>query len=185
MTDDTGSGLPVDDVVDYCHTQAGLLSGRVETMRDEADALLAEIDETMAELRSYLEDHTNATPATDGPSTPAGPDGGGPDIEAFEDLEQDVEKKQLLVEAKQTRMQAFQNLAADYTELAAELQTDVEDGDEALTRVVQFEADRDAPAYFEERETMLETAQSAGERSETGDGTEADDADSRDDATGE
>ncbi|MDQ2050704.1 hypothetical protein RBH26_09405 [Natronolimnohabitans sp. A-GB9] len=160
MTDDTGSELPVDDVVDYCHTQAGLLSGRVETMREEADALLAEIDEEMAELRGQLEDHANATPGTDGPSTPAGPDGGenGLDLDTFEDREREVKEKQLLVQAKQTRMQAFQDLAADYTELAAELQTEVDDGDEALTRVVEFEADRDAPAYFEERETMVEAA---------------------------
>ena len=157
MSDDTDPGLAVDDFVDYCHTQAGLLSGRVETMRSEADDLLAEIDEDMAELRGQLEDHAAATEGTDAPSTPTGP-GDELDLEAFEDLERDVEEKQLLLEAKQTRMEAFQNLAAAYTDLAEELDADADDGEDALTQVIEFEADRDAPAYFEERQTMLEAA---------------------------
>ena len=156
---DTDSGLSVADFVDYCHTQAGLLSGRVETMREEADDLLAEIDADMAELRGQLEDHATATEGTDAPSTPEGP-GGDLDLEAFEELERDVEEKQLLLEAKQTRMEAFQDLAAAYTDLAAELD-DVDDGEDALTRVLEFETDRDAPVYFDERETMLEAAAGA------------------------
>lgn len=158
MGDDTGPALTVDEFVDYCHTQAGLLSGHVETMRSEADDLLTEIDEDMAELRGRLEEHTAGTERTDAPSTPAGPDTTDVDLEALEDLETEVEEKQLLVEAKQTRMQAFQDLAIAYTELAADLQTDVDDGEEALRRVLELEADTDAPAYFDERETLIEAA---------------------------
>ncbi|SIS12311.1 hypothetical protein [Natronorubrum thiooxidans] len=157
MSDDTDPGLSVDEFVDYCRTQAGLLSGRVETMRAEADDLLSEIDAEMADLRSQLEAHTTIE-GTDGPSTPAGPDSGDPDIDALEALERDVKEKQLLVEAKQTRMQIFQELAAAYTDLAAELQSSVDDADEALDRVVRLEADTDAPAYFEDRQTMIEAA---------------------------
>ncbi|MXV61738.1 hypothetical protein GS429_06595 [Natronorubrum sp. JWXQ-INN-674] len=158
MSDDTGATLSVDGLVDYCQTQTGLLSGRIQTMRDEADELLTEIDEQMADLRSRLEDHTKAVEGTDAPSGPPGPDSTDVDLEAFEALESTVKEKQLLVEAKQTRMQAFQDLAAAYTELAEELQSDVDDGEEALTRILQFEADHDAPAYFDERETLVEAA---------------------------
>lgn len=156
MSDDTGPTLVVEEFVDYCHTQAGLLSGRVETMRDEADDLLSEIDEDMAELRTRLEDRATGVEGVGGPSTPAGP--GDLDLEALEELENEVEEKQFLVEAKQTRMQAFQDLAAAYTDLAEELEADVDDGEAALTRVVEFEADRDAPAYFEDRQTLVEAA---------------------------
>lgn len=166
MGDDTGPELGVDEFVDYCHTQAGLLSGRIERMRDEADELLSEIDNEMAELRGRLEEHSATTAGTDGPSTPTGPDGADLDLEALEDLERAVKEKQLIVEAKQTRMQAFQELAAAYTDLAEELQSDVDDGDEALTRVVQFEADRDAPAYFDQRQTMVEAVAQSNDATE-------------------
>jgi len=165
MSEDTGPELSVDEFVDYCRTQAGLLSGRVETMRSEADALLSEIDDEMAELRRQLEDYSG-TKGTDGPSTPVGPAGSNLDLEALEDKESEVKEKQLLVEAKQTRMQAFQDLAAAYTDLAEELQSDIDDSDEALSRVLQFEADTDAPAYFEERQTLLEAANSNTDASE-------------------
>lgn len=155
MSDDTGPGLSVDEFVDYCQTQAGLLSGRVETMRAEANDLLSEIDAEMTELRSRLEDHTKAVEGTDGPSTPPGPDNSF-DVDALEALEREVKEKQLLVEAKQTRMELFQELAAGYTDLAAELQSSVDDGETALERVVHFEADNDAPAYFADRQTMVE-----------------------------
>ncbi|WP_440763627.1 hypothetical protein [Natronorubrum sp. DTA7] len=165
MSDDTGPELVVEEFVDYCHTQAGLLSGRVETMRDEADDLLSEIDEKMAELRTRLEEHASGVEGVGGPSTPAGP--GDVDIDALEALENDVKEKQLLVEAKQTRMQAFQDLAAAYTDLGEDLQSDADDGSAALERIIRFEADRDAPAYFEERETLVEAA--ADSRSTDGD----------------
>ncbi len=158
MSDDAADPFAVEDVVEYCRTQAGLLSGSVETMAEEADDLLDEIDAEVAEIRSRLEALPDEVPATETPSTADVPDAGEVDVAAIEDLQAELEEKQLLVEAKQARMQAFQDLAADYTELAAELSADAEDGEAALTRVIEFEADADAPAYFDERETMLETA---------------------------
>lgn len=157
MSDDTGTALSVGEFVEYCRTQAGLLSGRVETMTDEANALLDEIDEELAELRSELEDQSGDTPRTARPPSATGPDE-EPDVDALEATGQDVEEKQLLVDAKQARIQAFQELAAEYTELAEELQADVEDGQQALTRVVEFEAEADAPAYFDDRQTVCEAA---------------------------
>lgn len=166
--DDEGDSRPslsVDELVDYCHTQAGLLSGRVDTMATEADALLDEIDERTAEIRSRLEDLPDDVEATERPPSTTAPAGGESDVdlEAIEELQDELEEKQLLAEAKHTRMQAFQELAADYTELAADLATDVESGEDAIRRVVEFEADNDAPAYFEEqdRTTLLEMAAEA------------------------
>ncbi|TYT62360.1 hypothetical protein [Natrialba swarupiae] len=153
MSDDAPS-LSVDEFVDYCRTQAGLLSGQVQTMGDEADELLDEIDEEMAEIRTRLGER-GVGPTT--PSSTERPTGDEIDLEAIEELQRDLEEKQLLVEAKQARMQAFQDLAAGYTDLATELDA-VEDGHDAMERVVRFEADHDAPAYFDERQTMYEAA---------------------------
>ncbi|WP_226004145.1 hypothetical protein [Natrinema salinisoli] len=159
MSEDAAETLAVDDVVEYCRTQAGLLSGSVETMGEEADELLDEIDQEMAEIRSRLETLPEDVPGTETPSTADVPDASEIDVAAIEELQEELEEKQLLVEAKQARMQAFQDLAADYTELAEELASDVADEAEALTRVVEFEADADAPAYFDdERRTMVEMA---------------------------
>ncbi|ELZ03515.1 thioredoxin domain-containing protein [Natrialba asiatica] len=165
MSDDSGSEptLSVDEFVEYCRTQAGLLSGHVETMREEADDLLDDIDADMAEIRSRLEAQSSGvngtkTPSPTGATGAAGPNATDTDLEEIEALENDVEEKQFLVEAKQTRMAAFQQLAADYTELGAELQSDVTDGQEALERVIHFEADHDAPVYFEDRQTVYEAA---------------------------
>ncbi|GAB7117541.1 hypothetical protein [Natrinema sp. JCM 9743] len=158
MSDDAADALAVEDCVEYCRTQAGLLSGSVETMSDEADALLDEIDQEMAEIRSRLETLPDEVAATETPSTADVPDASEVDVAAIEDLQAELEEKQLLVEAKQARMQAFQELAAGYTELAEALSSTVGDGQEAVTRIIEFEADTDAPVYFDERETMVETA---------------------------
>ncbi|WP_265108671.1 hypothetical protein [Halosolutus halophilus] len=158
MTSDPGPSLTVAEFVEYCRTQAGLLSGHVERMGDEARALLDEIDAEMAEIRSRLDGGATDVGGTAGPSTAARPNEREVDLESIEELERDLSEKQTLVDAKQARMQAFQDLAAGYTELAEQLQNEVEDGQEALTRVVEFEADRDAPAYFEERQTLCEAA---------------------------
>ncbi len=158
MSDDAADTLAVDEFVEYCRTQAGLLSGRVEQMGEEADELLDEIDQEMAEIRSRLESLPDEVPATETPSTADIPDASEVDVAAIEELEEELEEKQLLVEAKQARMQAFQEVAAGYTDLAAELAAEAEDGQAALTRVIEFETDVDAPAYFDERQTMLEAA---------------------------
>ena len=158
MTDDAADTLAVDEFVEYCRTQAGLLSGRVERMGEEADELLDEIDQEMAALRSRLEALPDEVPGTETPSTADVPDTSEVDVAAIEERQETLEEKQLLVEAKQARMQAFQDLAADYTELAAELSAEAADGQDALTRVIELEDDADAPAYFDERQTMLEAA---------------------------
>ncbi|PCR91291.1 hypothetical protein [Natrinema ejinorense] len=158
MSEDAAETLAVEEFVEYCRTQAGLLSGHVETMGEEADELLDEIDQEMADIRSRLETLPEEVPATETPSTADVPDAADVDVAAIEELQEELEEKQLLVEAKQARMQAFQDLAAEYTTLAAELVSEVEDGQEALTRIVEFEADADAPAYFDERQTMVEVA---------------------------
>ncbi|MFC4542905.1 hypothetical protein ACFO5R_13335 [Halosolutus amylolyticus] len=158
MTTDRGTSLTVAEFVEYCRTQAGLLSGHVERMGDEARELLDEIDAEMAEIRSRLEGGGVDVGGTQGPSTATRPNERDVDLESIEELERDLSEKQTLVDAKQARMQAFQDLAAGYTDLAERLQDDVEDGQEALTRVVEFEADHDAPAYFDERQTLCEAA---------------------------
>ncbi|QLG49174.1 hypothetical protein [Natrinema halophilum] len=160
MSDDAAGALAVEEFVEYCRTQAGLLSGHVETMSEEADELLAEIDQEMADVRSRLEALPDEVPATETPSTADVPSASEVDVAAIEDLQRELEEKQLLVEAKQARMQAFQDLAAGYTELAEELPSVAEDGQEALARIIEFEADNDAPAYFDERQTMVEAAAS-------------------------
>ncbi|RQG91025.1 hypothetical protein [Natrarchaeobius chitinivorans] len=169
MSDD-GPSVSVGEFVDYCRTQAGLLSGRVETMSDEADELLDEIDEEMAEIRTRLGER-NVGPAT--PSSTDRPTSEEIDVDAIEELQRDLEEKQLLVEAKQARMQAFQELAAGYTELAEALQS-TDDEVEAIERIVEFELEEDAPAYFDERETLCEAAAEQSERTETTDEAEPD-----------
>jgi len=155
--------LSVDGFVEYCQVQAGLLSGRVETMSDELDDLLDELDAEMAEIRSQLDGRPDEVADTVGPPSATGPDESGVDLDALEAREADLEQKQALVEAKQARMLAFQELAADYTELAAELESDVSDGADALERVVRFEVERDAPAYFPDRQTVAEAAAASDE----------------------
>ncbi|MFP8951595.1 hypothetical protein ACLI4Z_01305 [Natrialbaceae archaeon A-arb3/5] len=166
MGDDTGPSLSIDEFVEYCRTQAGLLSGQVEQMGEEADELLDDIDEEVAEIRERL-DGPGDVAGTAAPSSTDRPSGGDTeiDVEAIEELQRDLEEKQFLVEAKQARMQAFQDLAAEYTELAEELQA-VEDGRDAMERVVRFEADHDAPAYFDERQTVYEAAAESADSSD-------------------
>lgn len=156
MDDEDGPTLSVDDFVDYCRTQAGLLSGKVETMGAEVDDLLDEIDEELEKVRDRL-GNADAVEGTESPPSPDAPDDVPVDVGAIADLESDLEERQMLVEAKQARMHAFQDLAVAYTDLAEELTT-VDDGRAAMERVVRFEAEHDAPAYFDERETVYEAA---------------------------
>lgn len=157
--------LTVDEFAEYCQVQAGLLSGSVETMSDELDDLLDELDAEMAEIRSQLDTRPDDVADTVGPPSTKRPDEGAVDLDELENREADLEQKQALVEAKQARMVAFQELAADYTDLAAELLSEVSDGQEALERVVRFEVERDAPAYFPDRQTVAEAAAASGDDS--------------------
>lgn len=152
MTDD-GGRLTVAELAEYCRTQAGLLSGRVQTIGEEADELLDEIDDDIAGMRSRLADQ-GAPTAAEPPV--AGTDEA--DVADLEQLEEELQTKQALVEAKQARMEAFQDLAGGYVELADELESDHDGWQAALDRVVTFERDADAPAYFDERQTLLEAA---------------------------
>lgn len=140
----------VAELAEYCRLQAGLLAGHVETMREEATALLDEADAELDAAKERLDaaDEDPATPAS--PETPTGAD--GVDLGVGDE----VAEKQALVEAKQARMAAFTDLADGYTDLADALETESEDAADALERVVRFEAEADAPAYFD-RETLFET----------------------------
>lgn len=80
--DGRDAGPPsVEAFVEYCRIQAGLLSGSVETMAAEADDLLEEIDERIAELRTRLRERPH-TEGTVGPSSTDDPDGTGVDVAA-------------------------------------------------------------------------------------------------------
>jgi hypothetical protein len=151
--------LSVEEFVEYCRTQARLLSGSVETMGEEADDLLDEIDEGVAEIRDRLERGNVTGPAASAPGTEStvGP-AEAVDVDAIEELETELEEKQAIVEAIRARIGAYQELAAGYADLAEELRSDVDDARRAMGRVVEFEAERDAPAYFEERLTVYEAA---------------------------
>ena len=161
MTDDDALTVPA--LVEYCQVQAGLLAGTVETLTAELDDLLDELDEEMAEIRTRLDDLSDATAETVGPPSTTGPNGDAVDVDTLEDVEDAVAEKQALAEAKHARITAFQELAADYTDLAAALQADVDDGQTALERVVRFEVEHDAPAYFPDRRTVAEAAADSGE----------------------
>lgn len=166
MTEDDPETLSVAEFVEYCQIQAGLLSGKIETVSTELDDLLGEIDEEMAEIRAELETHSDNAAETVGPPSTTGPDESGVDVEAIEELEETLESKQALAEAKQARITAFQELAAEYTDLAADLQSSVDDGQAALTRVIEFEVEHDAPAYFPDRQTVAEAAAASSDDSE-------------------
>lgn len=155
---DAGDTLSVEDLVDYCRTQSGLLAGRVETLAEETHDLLDEIDEDIAALRRRVAAHPGGTAEpTASPST-TGPDGAGSEMADLEEVETDIQEKQTIAEANKARLAAFQDLAAAYTELAEELRSTVDDRAEALDSVVRFERDHDAPAYFEDRQTVVEAA---------------------------
>lgn len=144
MDDEDGSSLSPEEFVEYCETQAGLLSGRVETMASEADELLDDIDAEIAEIRTRLDD--------------GGSEGDDIDAAAVAELETDLDETRAVVEAKRARMVAFRELADGYVSLAEDLRSDVDDGREAMERVVRFEADADAPVYFDDRKTVYEAA---------------------------
>jgi hypothetical protein len=161
MSDDEIT-LSVAELTEYCRTQAALLAGHTETIAAETDELLDEIDHDIAELRTRMADHTSG-PETPTATPPTAGSDGGDEVTDLENRERELEEKQTLAEAKQARMAAFQDLSAAYTELAAELDETVEDGQDALARIVKFERDHDAPAYFDERTTVLEAVAESNE----------------------
>lgn len=152
MTDDE---LPVDDLVEYCETQAGLLAGRAQTLGAETDALLDEIDADIDALRGRLSSRNAGTASPSATPETAGSERTATDIAS-------LEEKQAVAATNKARMDAFQDLAGAYADLAAELET-ADDSRAALDRVVRFERDHDAPAYFEDRQTLLEAVADADE----------------------
>lgn len=144
-----GPPLTVDALADYCRTQAGLLAGHAERLGREATDLLDEADDEIERAKARL-DHP---PTPDSPSSPASAGEAAPDID-------EIEETQAVIAAKQARMTAFRELSADYTDLASVLDMEADDPDAALERVVTFEVDRDAAAYFD-RETLAETVAGA------------------------
>ncbi|KYH25815.1 hypothetical protein HAPAU_24930 [Halalkalicoccus paucihalophilus] len=156
MTAEKGLIPSVGEFIEYCRTQSRLLRGSVETMGSEADELLEGITERTAEVRTRLDGAKSATP-----QSAAGPNDDSIDVAAVEEMEEEIEREQAVLEAKQARIDAFRDLAGGYDDLAEELRSDVDDGREAMERIVEFEAQRGAPAYFEER-TVLEAATSNG-----------------------
>ncbi|MXR40680.1 hypothetical protein GRX01_04880 [Halobaculum sp. WSA2] len=178
VTDDGEEGRPdepartVGELVEYCRLQAGLLAGRVETMAEEATDRIDEIDEEIAALREDLDaadgDVSDGVAGGDGDGSEIGSGGDDGDMAAaLADAESDLQRKQAMVEATESRMRLFQELSTAYLELAEDLIESLESGDadpdEAVSRVVSFEVERDAPAYFEERETLAEVAAENGE----------------------
>ena len=150
---DSGDGFSVDELVGYCQTQARLLRGQIETIDEETAALLSELDDELADVRARLDGQGQVDTA----QSPPGPDGGsGDELADLEAREAALTEKQAVVEAKQARRAAFEELAVAYLDLAERCQTDEADASSALQRIVEFEADRDAPAYFDERVTLVE-----------------------------
>jgi hypothetical protein len=164
MTDDHDA-ISVGELVEYCRTQAGLLSGHVETIRAETDELLDEIDEDIAEIRTRVEDHSSGTEGPTTSATTTGPNGPQSNLVELEKLETELEEKQTIAEAKRARMAAVQDLAVAYLEVAEGLESTIVDGRTALDRILDFERDHDAPAYFDDRETLLEAAAESDESS--------------------
>jgi len=156
----------VDELAEYCRVQAGLLAGRAEQLQSEAAALLDAVDDDIETMRTELDagidtaDETVAPPSTDDP--------GDPDPATLAGLEADIDEAQALVDAKRARIEAFQRLTVAYTELAAAV-TDEPTAEAALDRIVSFEADNDAPAYFDDRETLAETVATASDDGRTRD----------------
>lgn len=157
MSDDRLT-VSTEPLVAYCRMQSGRLLTRSEEMGEAIADLLEELDEDIAAMRARLAEQ--ASGAEGSPISPptAGQDAPGRESVDLDELPTDLEKKQAIARTNLARRDAFQDLAEAYIELAEELDSTVEDGNEALNRVVRFEHDHDAPAYFEDRRTILEAA---------------------------
>jgi capsule polysaccharide export protein KpsE/RkpR len=155
---DTGGAVTVGELVDYCQTQARLLHGKADTLEDEAASLLSDIDDELSAVRAQLDEHESAT--TESSPSPASPDTAtaGDDLDDLEAVEDDLAEQQAVVKAKQARQSAFEALATDYLDLADTLAAETSTVSAALERVLEFERDREAYTYFDDRETLLETA---------------------------
>ena len=156
------SPLSTDEFVEYCQLQARLLFGSVETMATEADDLLDTIDGEMAALQSQLDHSGSETASTSAPESPENPGTTNVDVEALERQERSLTERQARVEALETRIDRYQELASGYMTLAEEVRDGEPAVEDALRTVVQFEAEHDAPASFDERETLIEAVDESG-----------------------
>jgi hypothetical protein len=159
---DTGGAVTVAELVDYCQTQARLLHGKADTLEADAASLLADIDDELSAVRAQLDEHESATTASS-PSPPS-PDTASAvdDLADLEAVEDDLAEQQAVVKAKQARRAAFEELATGYGDLAEALAAETQAVSPALERVLEFERDREAYTYFDDRVTLLETAAKSG-----------------------
>jgi hypothetical protein len=137
MADESEVTLTVEEFVEYCQTQAGLLWGQMQTMNDDVLALLDEIDTEVPEGSGDL------------------------DVADLEARQEEIRQKQERVETDQARIRRMKDLAGEYERLAADLASDAADGQVALSRVLRFEVEHDVPEYFTDRTTMVEVAADA------------------------
>jgi hypothetical protein len=154
-----GSPPTVEEFVEYCHLQAGLLAGTVETLTAEAEAML---DDVEADLREFREAVERAGEEVVEPTTPpVAETPGGADVDdgadRLDEREATLSERQALVEAKTTRARRYRDLARGYTDLGETLAAEVTTPAEAVERITAFEVEHDAPAYFDDRETLAES----------------------------
>jgi hypothetical protein len=154
MSEDSDT-LSVAELTEYCTTQARLLAGRTETLAAETDELLDDTDEDIANMRERLTTQSAGPDAATGSGPAMAPDAAD-EVTQLEKLETELEEKQAVAEAKRARIGLFQELSEGYAELADDLDAAAIDGQAALERIVTFEQDHDAPAYFDDRQTLLE-----------------------------
>lgn len=152
--------LTVEEIIEYCRLQARLLAGTAETLTREANDLLDQIDEDVAAIESSIDELQDDPPSTTAPATVTTP-AAETDIESLEEEEQSLEERQAQVAAKQTRISLFQDLANEYAALTESLRDETITPEAALEQVIQFEAEKDVPAYFDDRQTLLEAARTA------------------------
>ena len=157
----------VEELAEYCRVQAGLLAGRAEQLQTEAAALLDAVDDDIETMRAELDAGMDATDETVAP--PSTDDPGDPDPATLAGLEADIDEAQALVDAKRARIEAFQRLVVAYTDLAESITAEESTAEGALDRIVSFEADNDVPAYFDDRETLVETVATAPDDERTRD----------------
>lgn len=149
--------LSVDEFVEYCQLQARLLAGTVETMTEEASEMLDAIDDGVAAIETSLDETSETTPRPTTPETSTGCSDDDVDLDSLRQDGASLEEQQSRLKAKQARIELYQELANGYASLAETLQNEEPSPEDAFEQVVTFEAETDAPAYFDERETLYET----------------------------
>jgi hypothetical protein len=157
----------VEELAEYCRVQAGLLAGRAEGIQAEAVALLDDVDDDIETMRAELDAGIDTTDETVTP--PSTDDPGAPDPATLAGLEADIDETRALIDAKRARIEVFQRLAAAYTDLAASITDEESTVEAAVDRIVSFEADNDVPAYFDDRETLVEAVATAPDDERTRD----------------